>query len=63
MSNKIQKTFKLDPKVIKAIHVIAEKENKSFVTVVEHAIMAHANLKLTPEQLLDIYKDSFIDKR
>lgn len=62
MTNKIVKTFRLDSKVVKAIHAIAEKDNRTFASVVEHAVMTLANARLTPEQLLDIYKDSFIDK-
>lgn len=61
--NKIQKTFKLDPKVIKVIHILSEKDNRSLVSVVENAVMSLANNRLTPEELLDIYNDSFIDKR
>ena len=61
--NKIQKTFKLDPKVINVIQILAEKDNRSLVSVVETAVMSLANERLSPEQLLEIYNDSFLNKK
>lgn len=59
---KVQKTFKLDPKVIKVIQILSEKDNRSLVSVVENAVMSLANNRLSPDELLEIYKDSYIDK-
>lgn len=62
MANKIPKTFKLDPKVIKVIQILAEKDNRPLVNIVENAVMSLANVRLSPEELLEVYKDSYIDK-
>lgn len=59
---KVQKTFKLDPKVIKVIQILAEKDNRPLVNIVENAVMSLANVRLSPEELLEVYQDSFIDK-